>query len=400
MDELSKYTERQRIAIINDAYRSVTMARAHLTRLSKYMFYATILHGARLTITNNVNGEAIDTMATDSVDIFANPLFVLNIPPPEVMGVLAHEVLHIADLHNYRMGNRVHAVWARACDFAINPIIMQSGLRLPAGGLFNPAYQNKSAEQIYNEEYKINPTGSSAPQLSNSGKPLPGPGKILPPPPKASKEGRKEEIKQQVIITQRICQAGGITIPQGIDKIGAQAKKPSSRWQEQLREFVSQSIITPAYTTWSRPNRRLLSQGIYMPGWHKEDQGHLVIAKDTSGSINSAPNAQFDKEIFRILEDVRPSKITIIACDTVIRYCETFEGDIPQRLPSNGGGGTSFTPVIDYVNNMMEKPSGLVYFTDLLCHSFGEPSGYPVLWAKWGHGEISAPYGKTINING
>src|ERR1700680_4834301 len=40
-------------------------------------------------------------------------------------------------------------LWNQAADYAINPIIFKNGLKLPAGVLLDPQYENLSAEEIY-----------------------------------------------------------------------------------------------------------------------------------------------------------------------------------------------------------------------------------------------------------
>ena len=40
-------------------------------------------------------------------------------------------------------------MWNRACDYAINPILLDAGLTLPDGFLLNERYRGKSADAIY-----------------------------------------------------------------------------------------------------------------------------------------------------------------------------------------------------------------------------------------------------------
>lgn len=49
---------------------------------------------------------AAETMWTDGRAIGYNPAFVDTLTFPQVKGVLAHEVLHIANCHHTRRGNR------------------------------------------------------------------------------------------------------------------------------------------------------------------------------------------------------------------------------------------------------------------------------------------------------
>jgi hypothetical protein len=98
----------------------------------------------------DVETPSIDTMATDGVSLFYNPEFVTKLTPPELLGCLAHEVMHPALQHHTRRGTRSAKRWNVACDFAINPLIRDANLTLPAGALYDPAFRNLSAERIYN----------------------------------------------------------------------------------------------------------------------------------------------------------------------------------------------------------------------------------------------------------
>ena len=98
----------------------------------------------------DVETPSIDTMATDGVSLFYNPEFVAKLTPPELLGCLAHEVMHPALQHHTRRGTRSPKRWNVACDFAINPLIRDANLALPAGALYDPAFRNLSAERIYN----------------------------------------------------------------------------------------------------------------------------------------------------------------------------------------------------------------------------------------------------------
>ena len=41
--------------------------------------------------------------------------------------------------------------WNEACDYAINPILLDAGLHLPEGVLVDDRFREMSAEQIYNQ---------------------------------------------------------------------------------------------------------------------------------------------------------------------------------------------------------------------------------------------------------
>jgi len=109
-----------------------------------YPFFAMILLKLDIKYTNE-----LETMGTNGIKLFINPMFILTISKKELIGVLVHEIFHIIFLHMTRRNERDHRKFNIACDYAINPLILESGLVLPSGVLIDPAYKGLSAEKIY-----------------------------------------------------------------------------------------------------------------------------------------------------------------------------------------------------------------------------------------------------------
>jgi predicted metal-dependent peptidase len=74
----------------------------------------------------------IDTLATDGRRLAYRPDFVTTLTPDELLGVVAHEVLHNALAHHARRDWREPRRWNVACDLAVNPLL-DAGFALPAG---------------------------------------------------------------------------------------------------------------------------------------------------------------------------------------------------------------------------------------------------------------------------
>ena len=91
-------------------------------------------------------------------------------------------------------------------------------------------------------------------------------------------------------------------------------------------------------------------------------------------------------------------RITVVYCDRRMHGepAEFTNGDSLVFTPL-GGGGTDFAPVMEWAAE--QQAACLIYFTDLLCHSFGEDPEMPVLWARWGSYENPVPFGDVIEID-
>ncbi len=89
------------------------------------------------------------TTATDAKKFFYNPEFIQELRADETQFVLAHEALHCALSHFARRGHRIKHRWDIACDYAINPILVDEGLTPPPGSLMMNEYRGMTAEEIY-----------------------------------------------------------------------------------------------------------------------------------------------------------------------------------------------------------------------------------------------------------
>src|SRR6201985_1549474 len=104
----------------------VRIQKARTALLLDHPFFGTLLFrlGAKPS-------RMVATMATDGISLFYNLEFVETLNAAELAGVLAHEVMHPALQHHTRRGDRNPARWNMACDYAINPMLIEAGLILP-----------------------------------------------------------------------------------------------------------------------------------------------------------------------------------------------------------------------------------------------------------------------------
>jgi predicted metal-dependent peptidase len=89
------------------------------------------------------------TTGTDARKFYYNPEFIEELRKDEAQFVLAHEALHCALSHFARRGHRVKHRWDIACDYAINPLLVDEGLKPPPGSLMMNEYRGMTAEEIY-----------------------------------------------------------------------------------------------------------------------------------------------------------------------------------------------------------------------------------------------------------
>jgi predicted metal-dependent peptidase len=355
--------------------------------------------------------RSIKTMATDGVSLYYNPEFVGTLNSATLCGVLAHEVMHPGLHHHVRRLRRDPRRWNQACDYAINPLLLDAGLRLPDGVLVDNRFREMSAEQIYNqleaeaEEQPVTEDGTGdAPLLGSEsdGPSAPvtegGIGQVLDAPlPDEETPSVEEQAREwSVAVSQAVTlakQAG--KVPAGIERTLDGAAEAAVDWRELLRRLWSET--TPADYSWMRPNRRHIWAGLYLPGVVREGVGEIAIAVDCSGSVNSRQLRQFEAEVRSILEGQRPQRVHVLYFDAMVQNVETYEVGQRVDLKPVGGGGTEFGPCFDWLAERGILPQTLVFLTDLYGTFPASTPAYPVLWASTGCRQ--APFGQVIPMH-
>jgi predicted metal-dependent peptidase len=359
------------------------VSRAMTRLVVHYPFFGSIA----LTL-NVAPSEAIPTMATDGKSILWSPAFVDEISLDEVIGVLAHEVMHVVLKHMLRGGNRDPELWNIACDLAINPILKKGGFTLPEGGLFDPQYIGMTAEAIYERL----PKDMQAPAGSNFGE-------VEDAKVRSEAEAQQMEaaINSRVMMAADGARAVG-KLPAEIEAMVSKMRQSQVDWRDVLRRFIGGD--QPDDYSMRRPNRKLFhTSGIVAPSILHAGAGDIVLGVDTSGSVSNGELSQFLGEMNAISEDMKPRSITVITCDARVQTVRRYEqGEVVERIEVGGRGGTLVSPVFDYIAKHDLPVDNMVYLTDLEVHDFPEQPEYPVLWvASWDDAK-PAPWGETTYL--
>jgi len=95
------------------------------------------------------NKEWCPTTATDARKFYYNPEYIDSLSMGQTQFMLAHEALHCALSHFARRQHRIQHRWDLACDYAINPLLIDDGLTPPPNANIMPTYLGMTAEEIY-----------------------------------------------------------------------------------------------------------------------------------------------------------------------------------------------------------------------------------------------------------
>jgi predicted metal-dependent peptidase len=115
-------------------------------------------------------------------------------------------------------------------------------------------------------------------------------------------------------------------LPAGLGRTVEEVIHPPADWRSVLREFVATHARNDY--SWSRPNRRFLAQGLYLPGLYSEELGEVVLAIDTSGSIDRKMLGDFAVEVNAVLASYDCS-VTVLYHDTEV---ERVQSEIESAL--------------------------------------------------------------------
>ena len=324
---------------------------------------------------NSVVDENI-TAYTDGVNKRYGRKFLKEICPTqeELNGLILHENLHVGLrqlIHNTDLFKEDQRTANMAADYVVNDMIVnlkdKTLARLPKGGLYDSKYHGKNMREIYRmlkEEQDENGGGSSSD--SQEGEYSFDEHDFQ----KALADKSPEEIKEMDGRIDRAIREGallagrlGIDLPRGLTEM-LEAKVD---WRAQLAEFVSSTTKGKDEMTWRKFNRRMLSNDLYLPSPENETIGEIVVAIDTSGSIDQKQIDEFATELVSIREEVSPERVRVLWWDTRVHGEQLFDDNYSQMhsmLKPKGGGGTSVSCVSEYINKNRINAECVLVFTD------------------------------------
>lgn len=335
----------------------------------------------------------IPTMGVNGKEIIYNADFVNRLALEELVFVLAHEVMHCVFAHMFRRAERDPKRWNVAGDLIINEILVDDGVgKMPADGLLDRAI-TKRANYVTDEVYNLLPEFPE-------GRGGPGePGGSLDDcgdSPGSSQAEQGEGEAQMKVLVAQAAQAARMAgkLSAGLERLVDAAMKPTVRWEDVLRRFISARAKTEY--TYARPKRRWINEDIFLPSLGGEKMGEILIAVDCSGSIGDQELAEFGAEMTAIKEDCRPHKMHVVYFDSEISHYDEFAEDQELTIAHHGGGGTAFSPIFRYAEEHDLEPVCCVVLTDLYCSDFGPPPAYPVLWVT--NASTEAPWGEVVEM--
>lgn len=392
-----------------------SLAKACKDLMLKEPFYGLFLISLNKKWNDNIPTARV-VLRKINVELELSTSFWESLPPKQQMGLLKHELLHIAFFHMTTSYDHLEdqRLLNIAMDIEINQYIDRDMLppnpQLPevyphlnldekAGTIY---YYNKLLEKKKENEQNI---AALLQAMSDGESECTLPNGItvqlpdhdwdhiqkMDPTTKKLVETQVKHVLNQV--TEQVKATAG-NVPGEMEELIKRLNHldpPKFDWRGYIRRFAGKSV--KVYTKKSR--RKYNKRTPDFPGLKIKQQKHILAAIDTSGSVNTKELKEFLHEIYHMHKT--GSEVTVIQCDTAISNISKFNPK--EDFAIHGRGGTDFQPVIDYYNENHHKYSCLMYLTDGEARTPDNAKGN-ILWVLSSQSKMNEDLpGSVIQLN-
>ena len=409
--------------------------------LNHHSFYGLLLMRIIFSVDENVR-----TAQTNGTRIVFGTDFLEKLSDSELDFVMMHEILHVVLQHCSRGEDLNQPLFNVACDIVINSnILLENNMDLNSitlkeygesmhlapdgseGYLYN-------AEEVYVallKQMKNDPDDDSACFIAGKeGQPMPIPNNILcerlsqtdgSPDPIAtlwddhSLWGMSEdeadalrekwernliEVMQTISIDANSESCG--PVPLIGRRMLEEIKESKVDWRALLQEFIR---MQERDYTFAPPDRRFSDSDFFLPDFNENDPvvEDILFMVDTSGSMsNKSINEAYTaiKDGIDQFSGKLSGWVAFFDTDVVapVPFNDDKKLDIKQ---ANGGGGTSFHCIFDYIKEHMTDrlPAAVVILTDGFAPWPPQKNalGVPVLWLI-NNRKATPPWGKVVRM--
>jgi predicted metal-dependent peptidase len=344
-----------------------------------------------------------------------NPDFMRSLPFEHKVGVIIHEILHVAFGHitERAPANREDAkIFNIAADLAINSIIGENRLpefclmpgRAPKtddpklAALIENFPKHESTDYYFNRlkqfaesqggkggkggDYELHIGNENGETLDSHG----GWGDIPDELRDVLKNKTRELVEAGVKNAQRSANWG--TIPAEMAALIEKMLRNELDWKAILRMFLGRTRSMDRYSTVKRINKRM---PYLFPGVKRTTIANVLCAIDQSGSVGDNDVQRFLAETFAASKE---SQLDIINFDTEMdeKSLQSIKSGQNFKWQRTRCGGTDFDAVQRYVNDSKRrgKYSAVIIFTDGYAPKMGAVVGTKVMWVISETGDISA----------
>lgn len=357
-----------------------------------FKFFGSLLHNINIMVDNTQPTASISRTG----ELRYNEQFMDSLPEKQQIFIICHEILHAAFGHTtriFQLNKDLRFLGNVAGDYLVNEILVEFGMSMPKGCLYDKKYtvDKYTLEDVVRELLKnckiveIPVLGADVQQGNGSGD---------QDQQEANTQAAKkfeQKMKQALVAATEIAKKQG-KLPASLDRAMNELLKPKTNWRRELHDWFNVRIKTKR--SYSRPNRRLIKDGLYVPTKNNLGCGHIGIGVDVSGSIGQKELDLFGSELNYLFESCSPRKITVVYFDRKVQKVDTYD-ELPIKLVACGGGGTEFPACFNHFNKLEDNLDGMVFMSDGY-GTWPNAPDYPVVMLSTTK-EV-CPFGKTIHV--
>jgi predicted metal-dependent peptidase len=364
--------------------------------------------------------NALLTFVSHEEEIEYNSEYLERLSVDEVEFVIANGAMHSVLKHQERALGRTKWLWQTATDYVINNMLVQNGMQPPEYANYEPKFQGMYAEEVYEilrsemmqhiddaltqeqESEQITQSDDSTSQtlhmheqkeLSQNAKESQNEQDHQSDTSQELSSNEIEALKEHFEhIFEKHKRQG--TLPKNLKFVVPEYFSHQVNWREFLYGYIA-SYAKSSYS-FSPPNMKYLYRGVYLPSL-SSDLLRIVVAIDTSGSVDETLLATFLGEVSSIMQQYPHYEIDLITADAKIQSHRVFLPGTSLTYEISGGGGTDFRPVFEYIEKEISYPRVLLYFTDGQGRFPQNEPSYDVLWIM--SDEVQVPFGEIVLLS-
>ena len=340
--------------------------------------------GSIATALNFEKNDNIESFKSDGSHFEYNDEYLETLTINELEFTLANASMHYALSHKNRINNREGWLWQLATDYAINSMLIKNNMHPPQKINLDSRFDGLYAEEIYAilESEIDDKEHTNQEEKSHKGE--------KEQVSSADTESIDEEFLNKV--NQKIKKQG--ELPKDFKRLFPELFADSIDWRAELHRYLN--IHAKEDYQFFPPNKKYIHQGFALPSL-KSELLKIVVAIDTSGSIDTKLLAMFFAHFQAIMESFKSYEIDLIECDAKIQEHHIFYPGDTIEYKAVGGGGTDFRPVFEYVDRHISDVQLLIYFTDGLGTFPEKEPMFDTLWVMPEKAKV--PFGEVLKLS-
>ena len=400
--------------------RKFKQIRLNVMRSDQFMSLTPVMMYGKITVSDD-----LDTAMTDGCNEWYGTQFIKDHPDKQVAFAAVHEPMHKAGRHlttyvrlsaiDAKLANEAMDYWGNSRIKAADPKGEIVEFPRRADGTvwicYNPEFDGWSIKRIFyhllEQKKKKQEEGGDSGDPGDSGGDAAGfddhdweGAAARTAEEEATLEGDMKEATRRGEYIARKAGAGSAAAALGLKEL----LTPKIVWHKQMEIFMTSTCRKRQHSTRRKPNRRFLHMDIIMPSLEGKGIREVVFARDSSGSMQHGTRLnRATSEALSLAKTLAIEKIHFIDWDGEVAgnehttYSSASLVNAPELKKARGGGGTDPSCVSRYLTENRMRPQCVVIFTDGLINSWGTWT-VPVLWVITNNKPITAPVGKTIQV--